>query len=291
MPNNLDENQTEQEQEVNQETDIENSNSEVQEVDNRSTETSEPAKSERAVEREKRREARQAAERSDSDFKQKYDNLAKEYQNFRGLTDRQLNELRQAQLSTEDRKLIKEIQDLKRKSELEGLKKSNPDEYNKRITQDLIDERLNAQNQNQNQQVNQGNQFNQEQSFTPEQFNQMGNYAQNTLISDPEIGQRTYKLMEPEMVNVLKNVESPTYRAVLLQNPRVLFHMAVGQAYMRAETERVRTSAAATKKANTFHEGTAKTNSNGRKTVDFSSLSDKELEKLKNEELMKQFSN
>lgn len=235
--------------------------------------------SERAKERALRRDKQT---KEDSDFKQKYENLIKEQQNERSLRDRQLNELRQAQLSEEDRKLIKEISDLKKKSEMDNLKKTNPDEYQRKLVQDTIDERLKAQ-KNPTQEINQ-----EQQTFTPEQFNQWGNQATQQLMANPEIGQEHYKIMEPMMVDILKNTP-PDKAALLLQNPEALYEIAIGKAYRNKMKEQSQQQIAGTQKANQFHEGTAKPNNGSKKNVDYSKMSDKDLEKLKNEELMKEY--
>ena len=73
-----------------------------------------------------------------------------------------------------------------------------------------------------------------------------------------------------------------------LINPKEFFYAAVGKKYMEAYKQnqtQVKTNA---QKANNFHAGTAKPVQN-RKTQDFSNVSDKELEKLKNDEILRQY--
>jgi hypothetical protein len=241
--------------------------------------------SDRAKERAQRRDQRTS---EDADFKQKYDNLLKEQQNERALRDRQLNEIRSQQAEfAKHQKLLQEISDLKKKSDLEVLKHSNPEEYQKRVMQDMIDERLKSQQGNSEQSAQ--SQFGgQEINYTQEQFIQMGNQATQVLMQDPSIGNEKYKTMEPMMLNILRNVHTSD-AAKLLQNPKALFSMAVGEAYMIRLQQEEQKTAQGIQRANNFHEGTAKPVSGSRKSSDFSQMSDKDLTALKNAEILKEY--
>lgn len=236
--------------------------------------------SKRAEERAKRRESRNASEQ---DYKQQLAMLMKEKENQRSFYDRQFNELRsQQQELLKHKELLAQIADLKKKSDLEQLKSSNPDEYQKRLMQDMIDEKLKAQ-------TSAINEANPQMNIAPEQLNQMANEATKVLLADPEIGEQRYKVMEPVMREILASAH-PSNIPIALANPRELFWMAVGKQFMTEAAKGVQKQQQGVQQANKFHAGTAKPVSTAKQASgSFDNMSDKQLEELKNAEILRQY--
>jgi hypothetical protein len=260
------------------------SGSESQTSDN-AAETNSNTTSKRAEERAKRR-----VERSDSenDYKRKLEMMQKEDANRRSLYDRQFQELQNQQKELLKHKdMLNQIAELKKKSELEQLKQSSPDEYQKRVMQDMIEEKLKAQAEAINN--NNPNGAQQQASVDPQQLNSMALEATRVLMQDPEVGEQRYKIMEPVMREIIAS-SHPNNIPILLANPKELFQFAVGRQYLAEAAKNVQKEQQGIQKANKFHAGTAKPNAPAKSSSSsFDNMSDKELEAAKNAEILRQY--
>ncbi len=265
-----------------EESEQQESQEETGEQTQNSEETTERKEYSRAEERAKRREQRKTEDVKD--YQKLYEQAAKERVNERSLYDRQMNEIRSQQAELLKHKdMLQQIADMKNRAELENLKKTNPDEYQKKLMQNAIDERLNAQKNPQTQDAQT------EAPLTDEQFNQWGIQAETYLKQDPEIGDKKYKAMEPLMIDVLKSA-SRENAAILLHNPKELFYLSVGKAYMSEMASQSQQTKQGVQQANKFHAGTARPSGNAkRSSSDYGNMSDKELEAAKNAAILQEY--
>lgn len=230
------------------------------------------------------------------DYRDMYEKSQKSAEHFRQVNDRRFSETQktikaleaQLQKFASYEKLLAQATEAQQKAELEKLAETNPAAYYQKLVELEVAKQAKAQQPQQ--------QGQQEQPIDE-------NYVENVIgYLQQSYGENIYKATEQHMARILTETAqvNPAGYEMLRRQPDALMKLAIGEAYlaeynqkMQQQQQQKQVATQNQQKALKFASGTAQPQSAGRRQTgtpsNYDSMSDAELEKLKNAELLKKW--
>ncbi len=258
---------TENQEPVEQEQTWDNSDSSTRETTENSNAQAEPVNQEVPAKREYT---------SKKDYKESYEKLAKQNEWLRSVQDKRDAEYRKelAELAPL-KELWKKAAEERKNTELQGLAKENPAEYQKRLIEEAKAQLA--------------------QQYAPMQQQQTEQLAQQEASSyvnhmKTTYGEDVYRAAEPVMQSILENTAKTVGEneaRLLAKNPDALMKIAVGEMYLDQASQQQ--GQQNQQRALQFAKGTARPSAPAQRSANYDNMSDADLKKAAYAELARKY--